>query len=674
MRSVQLSALFISTFQLAGAAQDDHPYEETFSNRFTFRDNAVNFPVLEFDAVEHTAVLGATTVAVLARTTETQAWGMYSVDTAVIGASGVQALTLNADVNLAGACVAPGSVGSVFAVVPADGVYRVDCADGATSCTTSLVAEASDGLKAVTTCAAGGFSDGGAVVAVASPQGLFLANIKASSSDKISAREDATALRLPTLARATGGGGRGAVPPAGEAVTAVAVTAGWSGDGSSGVAVACSTKDRIFYGVGDEAVAADYTGLEWRNEWTSSPSLQGGAVDWPPAKYGLAFESTGGLPKLWIGGMLGLQALDLEWKSLRRLDGKSQGLPYENLTAVATGGNGELWLGSTMGLSRRMSDRQSWRYFFGARWLPGADGNLRQVTTARAGSGGGVECGGCSATCDEPLPGAVLVTDEGLAVHTPQCWTLARKAAQLETLITPGRHDRDGLVAGCGMSQANVIETCKIGDSDNDGLWTSIYTSSQIFKAATLAREAGAAEPPSADFNASIAAVKRHFGAQKKLFDVAGDPAATQGFMARSFGPYGMEPLGPAGTFSADNHRAWYNSTTYPGLIWKGDTSSDEVAGHMLTFAAIKLLVPSKEPSAEAHRSGSLLRGSGGHGSGGNGGSTVMSPTAAALAEGLATEVAQAATLTGLFLDGLLANNYSLMDPGDVNTSSILHC
>jgi hypothetical protein len=45
--------------------------------------------------------------------------------------------------------------------------------------------------------------------------------------------------------------------------------------------------------------------------------------------------------------------------------------------------------------------------------------------------------------------------------------------------------------------------------------------------------------------------------------------------MARSFGMYGDEPLGPVP--GDTNNRAWYNSTTMPGWIWKGDTSSDEV-------------------------------------------------------------------------------------------------
>ena len=48
---------------------------------------------------------------------------------------------------------------------------------------------------------------------------------------------------------------------------------------------------------------------------------------------------------------------------------------------------------------------------------------------------------------------------------------------------------------------------------------------------------------------------------------------------------YGDEPLGPVP--GDDNARAWYNSSGFPGWIWKGDTSSDEIVGHVLFHAAI---------------------------------------------------------------------------------------
>lgn len=60
--------------------------------------------------------------------------------------------------------------------------------------------------------------------------------------------------------------------------------------------------------------------------------------------------------------------------------------------------------------------------------------------------------------------------------------------------------------------------------------------------------------------------------------------------MARSLAKYGEYPLGPVE--GDTNNRAWYNSSTMPGWIWKGDTSSDEVCGHMFTYGLIASLVP----------------------------------------------------------------------------------
>lgn len=82
-----------------------------------------------------------------------------------------------------------------------------------------------------------------------------------------------------------------------------------------------------------------------------------------------------------------------------------------------------------------------------------------------------------------------MVTLDGLAILTPQCWTLAAKATSLEALIEPF-HSRDGGIVGqCTTSSANDLSTCVQNDNDNDGLWTSIFTNSQIFRAATLAQE-----------------------------------------------------------------------------------------------------------------------------------------------------------------------------------------
>lgn len=48
--------------------------------------------------------------------------------------------------------------------------------------------------------------------------------------------------------------------------------------------------------------------------------------------------------------------------------------------------------------------------------------------------------------------------------------------------------------------------------------------------------------------------------------------------------------------------RAWYNSTTHSGWVWKGDCSSDEVVGHVFAWAALAhVAAPPVDRARAAH-------------------------------------------------------------------------
>jgi len=66
--------------------------------------------------------------------------------------------------------------------------------------------------------------------------------------------------------------------------------------------------------------------------------------------------------------------------------------------------------------------------------------------------------------------------------------------------------------------------------------------------------------------------------------------------MARSFLPSNVNT----------NGGVWHNSTAYPGWQWKGDTSSDEVTGHLFVYPLIHDLVA--ETPAEKSRVKNLIR------------------------------------------------------------------
>ena len=165
------------------------------------------------------------------------------------------------------------------------------------------------------------------------------------------------------------------------------------------------------------------------------------------------------------------------------------------------------------------------------------------------------------------------------------------------------------------------------------------------------------------------------------------------GVLARSYAKYGEVPLGPVP--GDDNARAWYNSTTKPGWIWKGDTSSDEIVGHAFVQSALATVVlpldafdgakKQQQQQQQQERRGKgggigsigMLRGGGrrdrGRGSssssssssgGGPESSGQTTSMTEALAEALAPMRADATALLAATMDGIIDANYTLIDPG----------
>ena len=123
------------------------------------------------------------------------------------------------------------------------------------------------------------------------------------------------------------------------------------------------------------------------------------------------------------------------------------------------------------------------------------------------------------------------------------------------------RHNRLGLTAGCSLLEFGNFSSCTNHDDDNNGLWTSLVVAAESFRYAVTGEQDA--------LNKSLS----YFGGMLKLNEFT----AIRGLMARSFLPPG-QPITSGGT--------WHNVTLpgYEGWIWKGDTSSDEVTGHMFAY------------------------------------------------------------------------------------------
>ena len=221
-------------------------------------------------------------------------------------------------------------------------------------------------------------------------------------------------------------------------------------------------------------------------------------------------------------------------------------LPCPEITTVADV-NGKLWLGSTNGAFSLRPDGK-FDYYNGERWLPG-----NRVTQIAAG----------------PKNTVLILTTVGLAKLETKPMTLYDKAQFYDQQVRT-RHIRNGFNAGLvGMEKGNLTSG-HLSDSDNDGLWTSMYLGGEIFRYAVT-------KDPDALQNC-----RESLDAMERLYTVTPVP----GFPARSF-----ERAGYMAKLS-DPER-WQHSPK-PGWDWKSTTSSDEVIGHIFAFGAMAELVDDK--------------------------------------------------------------------------------
>jgi hypothetical protein len=151
---------------------------------------------------------------------------------------------------------------------------------------------------------------------------------------------------------------------------------------------------------------------------------------------------------------------------------------------------------------------------------------------------------------------AVVANDfPGLAVMCMEKWTLSKKAQVLQGVVDQPIFTRHNLVDDLYMVNFGDFSSAQKGNSDNDGLWTSIYLLSQALRFASA--KAIAAQQNALKF----------FSGMEFLNLVTGTP----GLMARTV-IHSSEP-------EKHTQFPWHVSTAYPGWVWKDDTSSDEVTG-----------------------------------------------------------------------------------------------
>jgi hypothetical protein len=219
-------------------------------------------------------------------------------------------------------------------------------------------------------------------------------------------------------------------------------------------------------------------------------------------------------------------------------------LPCTDITTVEEI-NGRLWFGSVQGAFAQRQDGK-FDYYASKRWLPSD-----RVVDLAAG----------------PDSAVLVLTDKGLAKLAYQSMTLQDKAEYFQKQVR-ARHIRHGFNGTMAYMTDGSLATGSLEDSDNDGLWTSMYLGAEVFRYAVTKSED------------ALLNMRESIEAMERLYTING----VKGFPSRSFERTGYKY----------DDQPW-RRTKDPEWDWKSTTSSDEAIGHIFVFGAMAELVDDED-------------------------------------------------------------------------------
>jgi len=215
-------------------------------------------------------------------------------------------------------------------------------------------------------------------------------------------------------------------------------------------------------------------------------------------------------------------------------------LPCNELTTVSEI-NGNVWFGSTRG-AMMLRDDGKFNYYASERWIP-------SDTVIHIAEG--------------PGSSVLILTNRGLAKICFEKMTLYDKACFYQKQVRE-RHIRNGFNATLSGMHNGDVTAGSLEDSDNDGLWTSMYLAAETFRYNVTGSEE------------ALQNIIESLEAMERLYTI--NPVA--GFPSRSFERRGYKY----------DDEPWRRADD-PEWDWKSTTSSDEAIGHIFAFGVIAELV-----------------------------------------------------------------------------------
>lgn len=270
---------------------------------------------------------------------------------------------------------------------------------------------------------------------------------------------------------------------------------------------------------------------------------------------GLSFDAKG---DLWLGGLGGVTIRN-EVQKISTLTPK-EGIPSVHVNSVSKSPDGTMWVGTDVGVVRFYRDgNHSLR--FSKRWL--VDDLVRDVAFDKSGV-------------------AWIATASGVSAIRKKEMTLSGKERYFYDFLMR-RHIRDPWIAHVTkLTIAGDTTTSVDVDDDNDGQYTAMYLAMESMKYATTGDpEAKVKARKALDFLIKLQTITE-----------------TDGFFARTIVPadwmhvhdgnrsYDSKQLSEARVGDVrfkPVEKRWHKSKDGVWL-WKGDTSSDEMCGHMAAY------------------------------------------------------------------------------------------
>ena len=243
--------------------------------------------------------------------------------------------------------------------------------------------------------------------------------------------------------------------------------------------------------------------------------------------------------KLYLGTRDGY--VEFNTKTRKQVGDIQRKLPATEITTVADV-DGNIWFGTTQGAFKLRADGK-YDYYASERWIP----SEKVVDIAKG-----------------PENSVLILTNKGLAQIVTKMMTLHEKAMFFEKQVRE-RHIRHGFNGTVSGMKDGDVTTGQLEDSDNDGLWTSMYLAAEAFRYAVTKEED------------ALQNVRESLEAMEREYTVNG---LNSGFPSRSFERRGYKY----------NDKPWRRAPDSE-WDWKSTTSSDEAIGHIFAFGVIAELV-----------------------------------------------------------------------------------